>query len=86
MDTLEEGHRSLSRQVSDNTRITQSIKSDTREILEVFQTVKGGYKFFEAISKLAKPFVWIVGPVAAGYASWIGAKVWLAEHLARLFK
>lgn len=37
-----------------NTELTQSLKNDTSEMIEIFKTAKGGFKALEALSKIAK--------------------------------
>lgn len=50
-----------------NTATSNAIKSDTGEIIEFFDSVKGAFKVFDMIGKAAKPLAAIV---ALGVAVW----------------
>lgn len=54
--------------VKKNTALTQTIKSDTGEIVEFAQSVKGAFNVADMIGKLAKPLTYIImfGTAIAG--------------------
>jgi len=49
---------------------TNSIKSDTAELLETFQALKGAWTVLNWIGKLAKP----IGIIAAFFGTWYAMK------------
>ena len=51
---------------------TDSIKSDTAELLQTFNALKGAWIVLNAIGKLAKPITFILGVFGAWYAIKIG--------------
>lgn len=52
----------LEASVNENTRLTQGIKADTSEFLEVFNAVRGGFKVLGWLGNIAK---WAAGLGAA---------------------
>lgn len=62
MDRLEEKMTGFEQQIAENTAITQDIKTDTGEFLEVFQSMKSGFKVLGWIGDGAK---WIASIGAA---------------------
>ena len=57
-----------------NTETIAQIKTDTAEMLGVFESWKGAMKVMEMIGKLAKPLGYIVGLVASIAAFWAAMK------------
>ena len=53
-----------------NTETIEQIKTDTAEMLSVFESWKGAMKVMEMIGKLAKPLGYIVGFGASVAAFW----------------
>ena len=47
---------------------TNSIKSDTTELLQTFNALKGAWVVLNAVGKLAKPLTFLAGIVGAWYA------------------
>ena len=60
--------------LADNTETINQIKTDTAEMLAVFQSWKGAMKVMEMIGKLAKPLGYIVGFGASMAAFWAAMK------------
>ena len=56
------------------TATIQEIKTDTAEMLEVFESWKGAMRVMEMIGKLAKPLGYIVGFGASVAAFWTAMK------------
>lgn len=52
--------------IAENTRLTQGIKTDTSEIVEFAQSIKGLVRVAEMVGKLAKPLGYILAAFAAG--------------------
>jgi hypothetical protein len=48
----------LEASVMENTELTQDIKADTGEFLEIFKTMKGGFKFLMVLGNIVK---WVAG-------------------------
>ncbi len=57
-----------------NTETIAQIKTDTAEMLGVFESWKGAMKVMEMIGKLARPIGYIVGLLASVAALWAGIK------------
>ena len=57
-----------------NTETIEQIKTDTAEMLSVFESWKGAMKVMEMIGKLAKPLGYIVGFGASVAAFWAAVK------------
>lgn len=53
-----------------NTAATQKTAASIEEMVEVFNSLKGGFKVFEYLGRLAKPLGAIVGLLAAGVGLW----------------
>lgn len=67
---LDDGSGTMKQMQADlkvNSETTTAIKSDTGEIIDFFQSVKGAFKVFDMIGKLAKP---LAAVVALGVAVW----------------
>ena len=60
--------------LADNTETIKQIKTDTADMLEVFESWKGAMKALELIGKLAKPLGYIVGLGASIAAFWTAMK------------
>lgn len=45
----------------ENTRITREIKTDTADIIDAFNALRGTFKSIEFLGKLGKPLIWIGG-------------------------
>jgi hypothetical protein len=61
-DILTQRMDRLEASVSENTKLTQGIKEDTSEFLEVFRAVRGGFKVLGWLGNIAK---WAAGLGAA---------------------
>lgn len=57
-----------------NTETIAQIKTDTAEMLGVFESWKGAMKVLESLGKLAKPLGYIVGLGASMAAFWAAMK------------
>lgn len=57
-----------------NTETIAQIKTDTAEMLGVFESWKGAMKVMEMIGRLAKPLGYIVGLGASAAAFWAALK------------
>ena len=57
-----------------NTETIKEIKTDTADMLEVFESWKGAMRVMEMIGKLAKPLGYIVGFGASVAAFWAAMK------------
>ena len=60
--------------LAENTATIQEIKTDTAEMLTVFESWKGAMRVMEMIGKLAKPLGYIVGFGASVAAFWTAMK------------
>ncbi len=59
---------------AENTETVKKIKTDTADMLEVFESWKGAMRVMEMLGKLAKPLGYIVGFVASVAAFWTAMK------------
>lgn len=59
-----------------NTKVTQSISGDTSELLDVFKSVKGGFRVLGWMGAAAK---WVAGIAAAGVALWQMWQKWTGK-------
>ena len=60
--------------LAENTETIKEIKTDTADMLEVFESWKGAMRVMEMIGKLAKPLGYIVGFGASVAAFWASMK------------
>lgn len=60
--------------LAENTETIKQIKTDTADMLDVFESWKGAMKALELIGKLAKPLGYIVGLGASIAAFWAAMK------------
>ena len=60
--------------LAENTETINEIKTDTADMLEVFESWKGAMRVMEMIGKLAKPLGYIVGLIAAVVGIWNAMK------------
>ena len=60
--------------LAENTETIKEIKTDTADMLEVFESWKGAMRVMEMIGKLAKPLGYIVGFGASVAAFWAAMK------------
>jgi len=60
--------------LAENTETIKEIKTDTADMLEVFESWKGSMRVMEMIGKLAKPLGYIVGLGASIAAFWAAMK------------
>ena len=60
--------------LAENTETIKQIKTDTADMLEVFESWKGSMRVMEMIGKLAKPLGYIVGLGASIAAFWAAMK------------
>ena len=60
--------------LAENTETIKEIKTDTADMLEVFESWKGAMRVMEMIGKLAKPLGYIVGFLASVAAFWTAMK------------
>ena len=60
--------------LAENAATIQEIKTDTADMLEVFESWKGAMRVMEMIGKLAKPLGYIVGLIAAVVGIWNAMK------------
>lgn len=63
--------------IAENTKLTKDIKSDTAEIVDFSQSVKGALKVFDMIGKLAKPLTYII---MLGTACYGVVSAWKTGH------
>ena len=60
--------------LAENTETIKEIKTDTADMLEVFESWKGAMRALEMIGRLAKPLGYIVGFGASIAAFWTAIK------------
>lgn len=66
--------------VAENTKLTEGIDTDTKEILSVFRSWQGAMKALEMIGTLAKPLGYIVALFAAIAGMWAAFKTGQGPH------
>lgn len=58
-----------------NTESIDRVEKNTRDIVDTFQALAGGFKVLQGLGRLAKPLAYIVGLVTAvitAYSAWKG--------------
>lgn len=60
--------------LAENTETIKQIKTDTADMLEVFESWKGAMRALEMIGKLAKPMGYVIGLGASIAAFWAAIK------------
>ncbi|WP_457321643.1 hypothetical protein [Roseateles sp. P5_E11] len=68
LEGIENRVSTIEKAVSENTRATLEGNRDAREILELFQAVRGGFKVLGWLGTAAK---WVAGVAAAVSALWV---------------
>jgi hypothetical protein len=71
MDSLTEDIKANTDEVKANTRLTEEIRADTKEFLEVFKAVKGGLKVMGWVGTFLK---WLSGVAVACGAIYMAAQ------------
>lgn len=66
------GH--LERQMTVNTEATRRIETNTADLIDLFNSFRGGFKVLEYIGKLAKPLGAIIAMIAAIAGLWATLK------------
>ena len=74
MDTLTAEVAALKAKMDEHGPQITAIKTDTAEMLAVFQSWRGAMRVIDMIGKLAKPLGYIVGLLASVAALWAAAK------------
>lgn len=78
MNKLEAGINANTTEIQKNTKLTEELKADTRELLEVFRAVKGGFRVLGWFGIGAK---WLGGVAAAATAIYgFGLLLWQILH------
>lgn len=67
---LEERVNAVEAALKENTRATLEGNRDAREMLEIFQAVRGGFKVLGWLGAVAKWVGGVLGAVGALYAAW----------------
>ena len=60
--------------LAENTETIKEIKTDTADMLEVFESWKGAMRVMEMVGKLAKPLGYIAALIAAVVGIWTAMK------------
>lgn len=63
-------------QLNENTKLTQLIHEDTKEMREWFKDGQALFRLIERLSKLAKPLLWLTGFLSITI-NWATIKAWL---------
>lgn len=64
----------VERSVTDNTAAVCRVEDNTREIIDMFESLKGAFKTLEHLGKLAKPLTYVVMFFAAAAGLWTSLK------------
>ena len=70
---LEDGvtmFNSLSAEIKSNTDVTNQVKLDTGEMVELFRNMQAFFKVIDGLGKLAKPIGYILAAVTAAAGVW----------------
>ena len=62
---LENGFGTFKSELADNTAATKRIETNTSELVEAFENLKGAFKVLNWIGKFARPLGYIAGAIAA---------------------
>jgi len=62
---LEEGFDTFKTELADNTAATKRIETNTSDLVEAFENLKGAFKVLNWIGKFARPLGYIAGAIAA---------------------
>jgi len=63
LDKGAETMRELRKEIAANTKVTESVQTDTSELVALLQSFKGAFKVLEILGKLTKPLGYIVALV-----------------------
>lgn len=69
MDRMESNIAANTEAIQKNTESTEAHRAETREMLEAFNAMKGGFKVLEVIGKGAK----VIGGIALAFSALVGA-------------
>lgn len=64
----------IEKKLDDNTATTARVETNTTEMLEFFNSVKGAFKVLDMLGKLAKPLAYILMLIGAITAFWLTLK------------
>jgi hypothetical protein len=70
---LEEGDTrmgQIERGLQANTESTQRVEKNTGDMLDAFNSLRGGFKVLQFVGKVAAPVGAIIGAAAAAWAAW----------------
>lgn len=76
-DQMSAGDERMTRiedELAANTKATQSVADNTRELVELFLAMKGAFKVLHWLGKLAKPMAAVAGLGASAVAFWNALK------------
>ncbi|MDP4076261.1 hypothetical protein [Acidovorax sp. A1169] len=74
MTRIEDDLSSVRAELKTNTEATQAVASNTAELVEMFQAMKGAFKVFNWIGSLAKPMAYVIGLGTAIVGMWAAIK------------
>ena len=67
----------MRRELEANTLATNSVKTDTKDLVDAINAIKGGMTVLAWLGKLAKPLLYIGVPGAIILAAWHGLEDWV---------
>lgn len=71
---LEQRFEKMSAELTENTQATRRIETNTSDLVEGFDSLKGAFKVFGWIGKAAKPVGYIAAAIAACISLWTAFK------------
>lgn len=74
MTRIEDDLSSVRAELKTNTIATQAVATNTAELVEMFQAMKGAFKVFNWIGSLAKPMAYVIGLGTAVVGLWAAIK------------
>ncbi|MDH2052528.1 hypothetical protein [Achromobacter marplatensis] len=54
----------------ENTTAIQEVRADTKDMVELFHSLEGGFKVIERLGRMARPVGWFAGAAAAVLTLW----------------
>lgn len=67
---VEQDMTALRDDVATNTTLTQQVRHDTAEMVELFRSVQGAFVVLEKLGRMARPVGWLAAAVASVVGLW----------------
>lgn len=71
---LQDRVNGMADELARNTLVTEEVKNNTADLVELFTNARGAFKALEGLGKVARPLMWISGFVGSALTAWAAWK------------